>query len=138
MHPNKIDIEQARVFNEFICRIDIDANLGNLAQEDIAGVNINRHFCAFEFLNQFACNPLRRRSVGTSRENPVHIQIKTGKSSLDRIDAHRVQCRIDIQHPFKVLTLFTNDFIKQITNVLSFKLIAVNSGNDAKSFKAFC
>ena len=72
-----------------------------------------------------------------SRKEPVHIQIKGRDSSCNIIYTKRVHGRIYINNPGKKTGLFPYASCEFIANILTLKLISMDSCNNCYPFIIF-
>ena len=76
MDPDKIQIQPCCERQQGLFCVDIDAGLGNLPQENVAGMNVNAKIRSGNVLHDFCSHMLCYGSLLASRKNPVHVQVK--------------------------------------------------------------
>ena len=79
-------------------------------------MNINTKVRPFDIPDDAVGNVLIHSFIAAPREDPVHVQVKTGESAVNRADAQRIQRRVNI-----------DGSAKQLSNFVDFKTIAVKS-----------
>ena len=131
--PYEIYIEMFCVRDKFILKNFAYSRLWYLSKIDVGGMDIDHHVGAREVLNDAGCGVLCHGTVAASREYPVHIKIETRYASLKRIDAKRVERRIDVHDPFQFIGILLQDPGDFIADVLALELIAVGPRHYAES-----
>ena len=107
MNPDEIAVEFLSQGHQFFGRVDVDTNLRNLPQKDIRRMNVNGAGGPLHVGNDLGCNHLFRGAFCVSRENAVHIQIKTRNTPRDRINAQRIDSRINVDNTAHELRIFS-------------------------------
>ena len=130
MNPDKVHIDLLCKGDKGFRRELIDPHLRQLHQKNIAGMDIHAQICAFQVFHEPVHDRLHHRAFLIARENPVHIQIKHGNSSRDRIDPQRIKRRIDVHNSFQISRLRLQPSEQLITHELAFQLISVSPRHD--------
>ena len=96
MDPYKINVQLPRQRHQRIRSFLRNADLRHLPQINVGGMDVDCQVRAAHILDRLMGNVLCGGTVRCAGEYAVHIQIEQRHTALDRVDAQRVQRRINI------------------------------------------
>ena len=134
MNPDEIHVQHPRPRHQRFRHVDVDAHLRNLAQENVARMNVNHHVCPFQIVQNLISSPFCHRSVRIAREDAVHIQIESRHTPHNRINAQWIQGGINLDRSIEQMTFRFQKLSQAIADILSLQLVAVRTGHNANPF----
>ena len=134
MDPHKVNIDLLSQRDQLLRRDLIDPHLRELHEKNVAGMDIHTEIRPLQILCKPVNEGLHHGALLISREDPVHVQVKHGNPSCDRIDPQRVQRRIDVHDPLQVSRLRLQSSEQLIADELAFQFIAMRSRHDRDPF----
>ena len=109
----------------------IDPNLGDLSQEDIAGVDIENQISTRKCIHDLLRDEFRHDAGFGAGESPVHVQVKPGDPALYRADPQRVQSRVDLHRAVEQFLIPVQGPRQKKADLLSLQLIPVDACDNA-------
>lgn len=97
-------------------------------------MNINHHIRSLQIVYEGTGHLLRHCPLRIAGENTVHVQIETGNSPCNGINAQGIQCRINLQRTIQFIQILLHNLIQPEADILAFQFITVCTGYDTNTF----
>ena len=101
-------------------------------------MDINTQVGSDQIVHQLRRHIFRHISLCAARENMVHINIKLRQTTVDGIDAQRIDRRVNIQYTGQLFRLFPDPALYLVQHIHAQKLIAMDTGNQRYPFLSAC
>jgi hypothetical protein len=133
VNPDDIEIEMARQRHQPFGEVLTDAHLWDLAQKDVAGVDVEHQRRALQMAHHGFGDALRQHAFTMTGEGPIQVDLEDRNRALQSVQPKRIDGGIQLDSPTQCSRMGDVQAFQPLGNTMaqieSFELVAVDAAD---------